>query len=256
LDQFVNTLAVLPSGDLIVAGNFSSAGGVPVSRIARWNGTAWSALRGWTNDVINALAVHPNGDLIAGGNFTTAGVQVSAYVARYSSSGAPEALISPAWEARCTRQTVTLTASAYYNFSDVSFQWHRNGLAITDGEGGASQGGGIVSGASGTFPSPTSNATTTLTISLLEASDAGSYTCTFTNACGSATTSPATLTVVSCEPPCGADFNQDGGIDGADYEPFFVAWEAGLPAADVNADGGVDGSDIETFLTAWEAGGC
>jgi hypothetical protein len=56
--------------------------------------------------------------------------------------------------------------------------------------------------------------------------------------------------------PCPADFNNDGGVDGADVEAFFNAWEAGDPAADVNGDGGIDGADVETFFTAWEAGGC
>lgn len=57
-------------------------------------------------------------------------------------------------------------------------------------------------------------------------------------------------------PLCPADFNQDGGIDGADVDDFFSAWEAGEAAADVNADGGIDGSDIGVFFAAWEAGGC
>lgn len=57
-------------------------------------------------------------------------------------------------------------------------------------------------------------------------------------------------------PTCPADFNQDGGVDGADIESFFLVWETGDPAADVNLDGGVDGSDVETFFAAWEAGGC
>ncbi|MBS0195559.1 MAG: hypothetical protein JSR77_02270 [Planctomycetes bacterium] len=56
--------------------------------------------------------------------------------------------------------------------------------------------------------------------------------------------------------PCFADFNQDGGIDGADVQAFFAAWEAGDFAADVNQDGGIDGSDVDTFFAAWEAGGC
>ena len=55
---------------------------------------------------------------------------------------------------------------------------------------------------------------------------------------------------------CVADFNGDGGIDGADVEAFFFAWQNGDPAADVNLDGGVDGSDIEPFFILWEAGGC
>jgi hypothetical protein len=57
-------------------------------------------------------------------------------------------------------------------------------------------------------------------------------------------------------PPCPADFNADGGVDGGDVEAFFSAWEAGDSSADVNYDGGVDGGDIETFFQAWEAGGC
>ncbi len=56
--------------------------------------------------------------------------------------------------------------------------------------------------------------------------------------------------------PCFADFNQDGGIDGADVQAFFAAWETGDFAADVNQDGGVDGADADTFFAAWETGGC
>ncbi|MCX5691819.1 MAG: hypothetical protein NTV94_18835, partial [Planctomycetota bacterium] len=63
-------------------------------------------------------------------------------------------------------------------------------------------------------------------------------------------------TPLASPPPCFADFNQDGGIDGADIEAFFTAWELGVAAADVNEDGGVDGADIETFFLAWQAGGC
>lgn len=53
-----------------------------------------------------------------------------------------------------------------------------------------------------------------------------------------------------------ADFNRDGGIDGADIDDFFIAWESGDTGADVNLDGGVDGSDVETFFRVWSAGGC
>lgn len=55
---------------------------------------------------------------------------------------------------------------------------------------------------------------------------------------------------------CVADFNGDGGVDGADVNAFFAAWEAGVPAADANLDGGVDGSDAESFFFAWTNGGC
>ncbi|MBX3382521.1 MAG: hypothetical protein KF864_03330 [Phycisphaeraceae bacterium] len=55
---------------------------------------------------------------------------------------------------------------------------------------------------------------------------------------------------------CYADFNQDGGIDGADVDAFFQAWENGDAAADVNEDGGIDGADVELFFEQWENGGC
>jgi hypothetical protein len=62
--------------------------------------------------------------------------------------------------------------------------------------------------------------------------------------------------VTETGPYCPADFNQDGGVDGADVSAFFEAWENGAADADVNQDGGVDGSDIDVFFFAWENGGC
>ncbi len=66
----------------------------------------------------------------------------------------------------------------------------------------------------------------------------------------------AVLLMPMAAPPCPADFNQDGGVDGADVASFFVAWEASDNSADVNQDGGIDGGDVATFFVAWEAGGC
>ncbi|MEY3230014.1 MAG: hypothetical protein RL689_101 [Planctomycetota bacterium] len=53
---------------------------------------------------------------------------------------------------------------------------------------------------------------------------------------------------------CIADFNQDGGVDGADVEAFFLAWQAAEPTTDINEDGGVDGGDIEPFFVLWSQG--
>ncbi|MBS0198691.1 MAG: hypothetical protein JSR77_18240 [Planctomycetes bacterium] len=57
-------------------------------------------------------------------------------------------------------------------------------------------------------------------------------------------------------PPCPADYNMDGGIDGQDVQAFYADWENGLLPADVNQDGGIDGADVQFFFIAWEAGGC
>lgn len=55
---------------------------------------------------------------------------------------------------------------------------------------------------------------------------------------------------------CLSDFNEDGGIDGADVSEFFDAWEEGDFRADMNGDGGIDGADVETFFLVWENGAC
>jgi len=69
----VHALTTLPNGDLIAAGDFTTAGGVPANNIARWNGSAWSRLGTGIDSFVYALATLPNGDLIAGGSFSTAG---------------------------------------------------------------------------------------------------------------------------------------------------------------------------------------
>jgi T5SS/PEP-CTERM-associated repeat protein len=62
---------------LIVAGRFVSAGGVPVSNIASWNGTTWSAMGAGFSSAVRALTTwDPDGNgpiaelLVAGGDFT------------------------------------------------------------------------------------------------------------------------------------------------------------------------------------------
>jgi hypothetical protein len=52
-----------------------------------------------------------------------------------------------------------------------------------------------------------------------------------------------------------ADYNADGGVDGADLELYLIEWEAGELTTDANGDGGVDGADIESFITLWMQGG-
>jgi hypothetical protein len=79
----VLALLVLPNGDLVVGGNFASAGGVPAANVARWDGSAWSPLGGGTDGFVTTLVQLPDGDLVAGGTFTNAGGVPSPYLARW-----------------------------------------------------------------------------------------------------------------------------------------------------------------------------
>ncbi|MBX3409535.1 MAG: hypothetical protein KF859_06575 [Phycisphaeraceae bacterium] len=258
----VLALAVLPSGDLVAGSRFSTSGGVTTNEIVRWDGASWTPLgsvmsgHGNIPPVVRAFAVLPSGELVVGGDFIRAGGLPSAYFARWTDTGIPWVARQPLAQSLEGGETLSLSATCAsgYDFNGpVSFQWQRNGVPITDGPGGASPGGGTVSGASGSLPSPTNNPTATLTIAEAQLSDTGEYTIIFTNSCGSITSAAASISV---EAYCPADFNQDGGVDGGDVEAFYLAWEAADPSADVNRDGGVDGNDVEVFFIAWQAGGC
>jgi hypothetical protein len=83
----VNALAVSGT-NLYAGGAFTTAGGVPASRIAKWNGTAWSALGsgiGAGFDAVFALASSGT-DLYAGGQFTTAGGVPAVNIAEWKGS--------------------------------------------------------------------------------------------------------------------------------------------------------------------------
>jgi len=87
---------------LYAGGSFSTAGGITVNNVAKWDGSAWSELNGpssdGTNGYVSALAVHDDGGgpaLYAGGGFTTAGGVTVNRVARWDGSDW-SALIGPA----------------------------------------------------------------------------------------------------------------------------------------------------------------
>jgi hypothetical protein len=71
----VRCMTVLPNGDLVVGGAFSSAGGLATNNIARWNLAQWSnvgsPLSTGTNGTVLALKMLPTGSLGVGGTFTT-----------------------------------------------------------------------------------------------------------------------------------------------------------------------------------------
>jgi len=81
---FVDALQVLPNGELIAGGAFTSAGGVPANNIARWNGAVWSPLGAGLNGGVEALELLGNGDLVAVGAFTGSGAVPAQRIARWN----------------------------------------------------------------------------------------------------------------------------------------------------------------------------
>src|SRR6185436_1985265 len=68
----VRAIAVSPTGEVYVGGTFLTIDGLAANRIAKWNGTTWSALGSGVNSTVNAIAVSGT-DVYVGGSFLTAG---------------------------------------------------------------------------------------------------------------------------------------------------------------------------------------
>jgi hypothetical protein len=151
--------------------------------------------------------------------------------------------------------TATLSVTATGN-GPLTYQWfHGPYGAVNDGPGGASLGGGTVSGAN----------TPVLTIAGIRYSDAGTalnytYHCTVTDSCGTMITREVGLGVLA---PCGsADFDGDGDVGTtADIEAFFACLAGdccatcGSPDFDRDGDARTD-ADIEAFFRVLGGGTC
>ena len=82
---------------LYVGGEFTTAGGAPANRVAKWDG-AWSALGSGMNDTVRALVVHDLGDgplVYAAGDFKTAFDSGDSYVAKWGCADLPPVLSCP-----------------------------------------------------------------------------------------------------------------------------------------------------------------
>jgi len=79
--------------DLYAGGYFTTAGGSPASRIARWDGSTWSTLGSGMNEAVFALTVFDDGSgpaLYAGGRFPGAVDSSDSFLARWS--GCPDSV--------------------------------------------------------------------------------------------------------------------------------------------------------------------
>lgn len=71
MNNIVNTLTIGPDGSLYAGGDFTTAGGTTVNRIARWDGSSWNAMGSGPglNNTVKALSFGFNGLLYIGGIF-------------------------------------------------------------------------------------------------------------------------------------------------------------------------------------------
>ena len=90
VNSIIKALAADPAGGIYAGGVFTAAGGTLANRVARWDGTGWSALGTGTADpvehsigVVDALVTDRAGTLYAGGSFTVAGGVSVNHVAKW-----------------------------------------------------------------------------------------------------------------------------------------------------------------------------
>ncbi|MFA6046251.1 MAG: kelch repeat-containing protein [Phycisphaerales bacterium] len=160
---------------------------------------------------------------------------------------AAQVALGPAPATGCEGSSIMFSVNA--TGTAPGFAWYRGTQALNDG--------GNVSGSH----------TSTLTLSAITSADgAAAYHCVVSNACGSATSADAALTVlpaysVACGGPgCDADVNQDGNVDQGDVDYLVNVIAGGANPvgvdADFNHDGNLDQGDIDAIVNVVAGGAC
>jgi hypothetical protein len=175
-DGTVHSAIVDAAGDLYIGGTFTIAGDVLATNIAKWDGSAWSALGSGLDDQVCALAVSGSDLLYVGGSFKMAGGKLPANMVKAiigeTSGVAPTITSQPQNQSCLVGAAVTFTVTAS-GTAPLTYQWRFNDQ--------------VLSGAT----------SASLTLNNVQLSDAGDYTVVVTNAAGTVTSAGATLAVVS-----------------------------------------------------------
>ncbi len=221
-------------GSLYVGGDFTIAGGVPASSVARWDGGAWQALgsgvAGEPFPWVHAFAEY-HGVLYVGGEFFTAGGLNSPNLARWNGVawgpvGAGTPLGIAALEV--LGEDLVVGGSLLGLPSTSIARWNDAGagswLAMGDGLSGVprallAHGGGLSVGGSFTRSGPI-----------------------------------VTAFYARWECSCYPDCSGDGSLTIADFGCFQTKFVAGDPYADCNSVGGLTVADFGCFQTRFVAG--
>jgi trimeric autotransporter adhesin len=234
----VQSLAVYRD-QLIVGGNFANAGGVSALRIARWDGAEWHSMGSGMDNYVSGLCVF-GGEVIACGFFINANGQLSRHSARWTIDGVPWIAQQP-MNAIVQRSTAhSFDAIATDGYSDLSYQWRKDGQEIVDG---ITPYGSSVAGST----------SASLLIENIQPDDAGAYDATVSNPCGLAQSTAATLFVT-----IPADITTNGIVDVDDLLAVINAWglcrTPSRCAADIvpdEGDGIVDTDDLLEVINNW-----
>jgi len=146
LSGIVHALAVWDDGSgpaLYVGGEFTTAGLVAANRIAKWDGTSWSALAGGVNKRVRTISIY-DGRLIVGGDFDEADGVPMNYIAAWD--GADWAALGSgvdAWVNALTVYDGELIAGGAFGFSGGSWVGR---IAAWDGTSWSALGSGMSAG--------------------------------------------------------------------------------------------------------------
>ncbi|UYV11650.1 MAG: hypothetical protein NCW75_10110 [Phycisphaera sp.] len=260
VDGQIRSLAVFDDGNgpaLYVAGNFTQAGGVPASSIARWDGSAWSAVAGPMGEGLSreawGLAVYDDGSgpaLYVGGLFDTAGGVEVDRIARWDGvQWTP--LVAPGGigvrgRIETLEALVDSNGPALYAGGSFSGAGGRtvNRIARWDGQDWSP-----LEGPKGVGVSTQVDAI----VSVVEGGRAAVYAGGRFRVAGGVASSA--IARWSCEAPaCPADLDGDGALTIFDFLAFQNAFDAMDPAADFDGDGAFTIFDFLAFQNAFDAG--
>mgnify|MGYP000986779643 CR=1 FL=1 len=266
LNSAVKALLPRANGDLIAGGLFTTAGGQQAYYIARWTevGGSWSPVGIGMSAGVLALAPSPTspGTFVAGGEFLSAGGTAGPHIARWDGPTAPSVVRQPSSTVGCngTPAAFSLTASGT---APLTYQWQlQTGpgvwAALGNDPGPLPCGGGAFA-----FATPPNSAAVSIGVHPCAGVEDYYVRCVVTNACGSATSDPALLSVATecCDP---VDFNGDGLFpDVQDITDFLLVFAGGAcPTAscgdiDFNNDELFpDITDIQSLISVFGGGEC
>ncbi|HZW06853.1 MAG TPA: GC-type dockerin domain-anchored protein [Phycisphaerales bacterium] len=217
-----------PSPALYVGGDFTTIGGVSANRLARWStNSGWQPVLSGVPAPVRALATIQT-EVHAGLPFE-GGTRRDPWV-RYSTNGLPWFLSTPDDVTACLGNPSGFLASTPVGYT-APHQWRRGSTPL---QAGPTDTGSVIDVAD----------RTRIVFFAVNHADAGAYTLTFSNSCGSVTSPPARLFVSPGDVGItGGIFGHDGVYDNNDFVVFIDLFFASSPLADLGSTGGVSGPD-------------